>query len=290
MAHPSVLVSGAGIAGLATALACGRSGGAVTVIERADQFGEVGAGIQIGPNVTRILHAWGLEHALAQQAAFPERLQVRSAMSARELAMLPLGTQMRERYGAPYATVHRADLHGLLLSAVRLQGLAQLHLGCELTRFGDSADGVEVHAADGRSWSVDALLGADGLWSPVRQQLLGDGEPQPTGHLAYRALLRQCELAQSLRSQQVTVWLGPRLHVDDAGARWRLDNLVVVVHGAPDWLRAAKRTPRQLANWSARRRIAPIAAGPRRRRQTALLGARLLDLPWLYGRVGGGVK
>ena len=93
------------------------SGGAVTVIERAEQFGEVGAGIQIGPNVTRILHAWGLEHALAQRAAFPERLQVRSAMSARELAMLPLGTQMRERYGAPYATVHRADLHGLLLAS-----------------------------------------------------------------------------------------------------------------------------------------------------------------------------
>lgn len=252
MSNLPLLVSGAGIAGLAAALACGRSGRATHVLERADSFGEVGAGIQIGPNVTRILHGWDLELPLAQVAAFPDLLQVRSAMSGRALAALPLGEDMRQRYGAPYATVHRADLHQLLLSAVQAQGLARLELGCELVRFNQSPEyGVEAGVIDGRVLRADALLAADGLWSPVRHNLLGDGAPQPTGHLAYRALLRQSDLPQALRSQQVTAWLGPRLHVVQypvRGGEWL--NLVVVVHGDPDWLQAANATPGQLANWS----------------------------------------
>jgi salicylate hydroxylase len=159
---------------------------------------------------------------------------------------------MRQRYGAPYATVHRADLHRLLLDAVRAQGGVQLDLDSELLAFEQSADtGVAVSVAGGRALHADVLLGADGLWSPVRQQLLGDGDPKPTGHLAYRALLRQSDLPAALRSQQVTAWLGPQLHVVQypvRGGDWL--NLVVVVHGAPDWLRAANATPGQLANWN----------------------------------------
>jgi len=252
MPEPYVLISGAGIAGLSAALACARVGRAVRVVERAAVFGEVGAGIQIGPNVTRILHDWGLERALAQLAAFPARLQVRSAVCGRELGVLPLGDVMRQRYGAPYATVHRADLHRLLLGAVRAQGGVPLELGCELLAFEQSPDaGVHVSLAGGRHLNTDALLGADGLWSPVRQQLLDDGDPQPTGHLAYRALLQQSDLPAALRSQQVTAWLGPRLHVVQYPVRGGdALNLVVVVHGAPDWLRAANATPGQLANWN----------------------------------------
>lgn len=252
MSEPSVLVCGAGIAGLAAALACGRADRPVRVIERAGAFGEVGAGIQIGPNVTRILHAWGLERALAQMAAFPDRLQVRSAVSGRELAAMELGDAMRQRYGAPYATVHRADLHRLLLEAVRAHGGAQLELDSALLDFVQSPDaGVTVSVAGGRQLRAGVLLGADGLWSQVRHRLLGDGDAQPTGHLAYRALLRQSELPAALRSRQVTAWLGPRLHVVQypvRGGDWL--NLVVVVHGAPDWLRAANATPGQLANWN----------------------------------------
>ncbi|MCB2006444.1 MAG: FAD-dependent monooxygenase, partial [Rhodoferax sp.] len=244
--------SGAGIAGLAAALACGRAGRAVRVIERAGAFGEVGAGIQIGPNVTRILHGWGLERPLERLVAFPDRLQVRSAVSGRELAAMPLGALMRQRYGAPYATVHRADLHRLLLDAVRTCGDAQLDLDSALLDFAQSSGaGVTASIAGGRQLQADVLLGADGLWSQVRRQLLYDGDPQPTGHLAYRALLRQSDLPASLRSGQVTAWLGPQLHVVQypvRGGDWL--NLVVVVHGAPDWLRAANATPGQLANWN----------------------------------------
>ncbi|MCW5631115.1 MAG: FAD-dependent monooxygenase [Rhodoferax sp.] len=252
MPEPRLLVSGAGIAGLAAALACGRAGRAVRVIERAGAFGEVGAGIQIGPNVTRILHRWGLEQPLARLAAFPDRLQVRSAVSGRELAAMPLGALMRQRYGAPYATVHRADLHRLLLDAVRTRGDAQLDLDSGLLEFAQPPGaGVTASIAGGRQLQADVLLGADGLWSQVRRQLLDDGDPQPTGHLAYRALLRQSDLPASLRSGQVTAWLGPQLHVVQypvRGGDWL--NLVVVVHGAPDGLRAANATPGQLANWN----------------------------------------
>src|SRR5579872_6776899 len=109
------LISGGGIGGLAAALACARAGWEVRLFERAAAFSEVGAGLQLGPNVTRVLQGWELAGALAEVAAFPDRLQVRHAVSGRELGVLPLGDAMVRRYGAPYATVHRADLHQLLL-------------------------------------------------------------------------------------------------------------------------------------------------------------------------------
>lgn len=251
MTDQQVLIVGAGIAGLAASLACGQAGLPVQLIERAPAFNEVGAGIQIGPNVTRILQAWGLGDALAQVASLPDALQVRSAVSGRALGRLPMGRDMRQRYGAPYATLHRADLHQLLLQAVQAQGLAQLQLGAEVTRFAQTAQGIAVVMSDGKIQSGTALLGADGLWSAVRRQLLNDATPAPTGHLAYRALLRQSDMPTSLRSQQVTAWLGPRLHAVQypvRGGDWL--NLVVIVHGEPDWMQAANSTPGQLANWS----------------------------------------
>lgn len=251
MSTDDVLIAGAGIGGLAAALACRRVGAAVRVFERAPAFGEIGAGIQIGPNVTRILHAWGLADELALVAAFPDRLQVRSAASGRELGVLPLGSSAVQRYGAPYATVHRADLHQLLLTALRVLGGAELVLGAQLGSFGQSASSVVLPLADGRTISGTALIGADGLWSPVRQVLLGDGMPQPTGHLAYRAMLTHDDLPPALRSQQVTVWLGPQMHVVQYPVRAGASlNLVAIVHGDPDWLRAANATPGQLANWN----------------------------------------
>ncbi len=264
MGTDEVLIAGAGIGGLAAALACCRAGAAVRVFERAAAFGEVGAGIQIGPNVTRILHDWGLADALALVAAFPDRLQVRSAASGRELGVLPLGTSALQRYGAPYATVHRADLHQLLLTALRQQGGAELVLNARLGSFSQSASSVELPLANGSRFSGAALIGADGLWSPVRQGLLGDGLPQPTGHLAYRAMLTQHDLPVALRSQQVTVWLGPQMHVVQypvrAGAAL---NLVAIVHGDPDWLRAANATPGQLANWNQQADPADVASALR---------------------------
>jgi salicylate hydroxylase len=225
------LIAGGGIGGLAAALATARAGWHVRLYERAPAFSEVGAGIQMGPNVVRVLQGWGLDAALAAVAAFPERLEVRSAVSGRTLGLLRLGAEMAQRYGAPYATVHRADLHGLLLDAVR-QADVSLKLNHPLSRFTQTADVVTVQTADAATVEGDVLVGADGVWSPVRQWLLGDGPPRRTGHLAYRALVRQAELPQALRSAQVTAWLGPRLHLVQypvRGGDWL--NVVGIVQG-----------------------------------------------------------
>jgi len=226
------LVAGGGIGGLAAALAASRAGWDVRLFERASAFSEVGAGIQLGPNVVKVLQGWGLAGALQIVAAFPERLQVRSAVSGQVLGELPLGAAMAQRYGAPYATLHRADLHGLLLEAVRQHADMKLHLGRPLQSFSQTAQAVTVQADDGPVIEGDALIGADGLWSTVRLELLGDGLPRRTGHLAYRALVRQADLPEALRSQDVTAWLGPRMHVVRYPVRGGESlNVVAIVHG-----------------------------------------------------------
>ncbi len=227
-----ILIAGGGIGGLAAALACSRAGGDVQLFERAAEFGEVGAGIQLGPNVVKVLHGWGLGDALAGVAAFPHRLQVRSALSGAELGVLRLGEVTVQRYGAPYATIHRADMHALLLAAVREHAQARLRLDCPITQFMQENEGVTVQTPDGRQVQGDVLVGADGLWSAVRQILLGDGPPRATGHLAYRALVAQHSLPETLRSSQITVWLGPALHVVQYPVRrgeWL--NVVGIVQG-----------------------------------------------------------
>jgi len=226
-----VVIAGGGIGGLAAALACARQGVPVQLLERAAQLSEVGAGIQIGPNVTRILQAWGLGGALAQVAAFPKRLQARDARSGQVLGTLRLGERAQALYGAPYATIHRADLQGLLHEAVKSAGV-DVGLGHAVTGWHESKDGLDVRTSDGRSWQADALVGADGVWSAVRQQLLADEAARFTGHLAYRALVAQADLPAHLRTEDVTVWMGPRLHVVHypvRGGEWL--NVIAIVHG-----------------------------------------------------------
>jgi salicylate hydroxylase len=204
----------------------------VQLLERAPQLSEVGAGIQIGPNVTRILQAWGLGAALAQVAAFPKQLQARDAQTGQVLGTLPLGERAQALYGAPYATIHRADLQALLHRAAQGAGVGML-LGQSVQGWQGSEAAVQVNTVEGLSYQAGALIGADGVWSAVRQQLLGDAPARFTGHLAYRALVAQAELPAHLRSDQVTVWMGPRLHVVHYPVRsgqWL--NLVAIVHGA----------------------------------------------------------
>jgi salicylate hydroxylase len=235
-----VLIAGGGIGGLATAVACAREGLPVRLLERSAQFSEVGAGLQMGPNVTRILRAWGLEDVFTQWASFPKMLQARDAQTGQVLGALRLGERAQSLYGAPYATILRADLHGLLYSAAQSLG-ADLHLDQNVLGWRESADGLQLRTDRAQQFEASALIGADGLWSGVRQQLLGDEAPDFTGHLAYRAMVAQADLPVDLRSDQVTVWMGPRLHVVHYPVRrgeWL--NVVAVVHGdqlakAQDW-------------------------------------------------------
>lgn len=243
--HKQVVIAGGGIGGLAAAVACAQRGVPVQLLERAAQLSEVGAGIQIGPNVTRILQAWGLGAALAQVAAFPEQLQARDAQTGQVLGTLTLGARAQATYGAPYATIHRADLQALLHRAAQSAGV-DLRLGQSVQGWQGSEAALQVNTAQGLSLLASALIGADGVWSAVRQQLLGDAPARFTGHLAYRALMAQADLPAHLRSDQVTVWMGPRLHVVHYPVRsgqWL--NLVAIVHGAKpeqsqDWDQAGQ--------------------------------------------------
>jgi salicylate hydroxylase len=230
-----VLIAGAGIGGLAGALACSRAGWKVRVFERAAELSEVGAGIQIGPNVVRVLRGFGLEADLERVAAFPGRLQVRNALSGAELGVLPLGERSVRLYGAPYATIHRADLHRLLLEALEQRSDVRLGLGSWVVNFRETPHAVTLTTTEGLEVEADVLVGADGLWSRVRELMLNDGAPRVSGHLAYRAMVPQASLPERLRSQQVTAWLGPKLHVVQYPVRrgeWL--NVVAIVHGQVD--------------------------------------------------------
>ena len=239
--NKQVLVAGGGIGGLAAALGAARAGWDVRLYERAAQFSEVGAGVQLGPNAVRRLQAWGLQRPLQAVAAFPEQLQVRSALGGHILARLALGATAVQRYGAAYATIHRADLHGLLLEALQDHPAVQLNLGCGIERHAEDGGFIQVRTSTGKAVEGDALVGADGLWSRTRAQLLADGIPRHSGHLAYRALVPQADLPPHLRSTQVTAWLGPRLHVVHYPVRrGELLNLVVIVHGP---------APQDLESW-----------------------------------------
>jgi salicylate hydroxylase len=231
MAQDAVIVGG-GVGGLACALALAREGASVCLMEQADVFSEIGAGLQLGPNAVRVLHEWGLGDDLRACAAFPQALQVRDAHLGRLLGQLHLGPSILASYGQPYATLHRADLHALLLGAVQRHGAASLLQGERCTGYDLCADGVQMRSESGRVVSGGALIGCDGLWSAVRTQLLGAQAARSTGHLAYRGLVRAADLPEPLRRNVVTAWLGPRLHVVHYPVRageWF--NVVAVVQG-----------------------------------------------------------
>ena len=210
----NILIAGGGIAGMAAGYAVARAGWQATVFERAAEFSQVGAGVQLGPNVTRILQAWGLGDAFTQVAAFPSCLHARSLTTGEVLATLPLKDFVK-RYGAPYATLHRADLHGLLMQAATRQGV-QVQSNAAVKRVSQSLDAAMFEVMQQGQLlqhTATVAVAADGVWSPLRQQLLGDGLPNFTGHIAYRALLAQADLPPHLRSHDVSVWMGAHAHV-----------------------------------------------------------------------------
>ncbi len=213
----SMLIVGGGIGGLAAALACVEKGAKPLLIERTSQFSEVGAGIQMGPNVTRTLFSWGLEKTLQDFIFTPRSLQVRDAVSGQTLGTLRLGQRSQEKYGAPYVTVHRADLHQTLLQKVLSAGVAELRLQSEVDSLQEDHKGVTANVKDlltGRveALNVQAVVGADGLWSDIRNFVLPQTSPRTTGLVAYRALLPMQTLPEFLRQQDVMVWVGSRMH------------------------------------------------------------------------------
>jgi salicylate hydroxylase len=214
MAAPGkIAVIGAGIGGLAAALALLRRDLDVDVYEQAPQLGEVGAGIQISSNGSRVLYALGLEQALDAVAVLPSRRQIRHWSTGETWDWLELGAATAKRYGTPHLMLHRADLHGVLANAVHRLKPDAVHLAKRCVGIAQSKEHVEVVFADGARVSADYLVGADGIHSKVREHLFGRDKPEFTGVVAWRAVVPMASLPPHISSTVGTNWLGPKGHV-----------------------------------------------------------------------------
>ena len=226
-----IVIAGGGIGGLAAALALARKGRSVHVLESSADFREVGAGIQLGPNVFRMFELLGLTEAINANAVFPDNLIMRDGLSGEEVTRIPLGPDFRARFKYPYAVIHRPDLHQAILDAVRRRPEVRLSTSVRVSGFEETGERVVVRGENGVSYEGAALIGADGLWSKVRAQMLGEGKPRVSGHIAYRAVIPTPQVAEHLRSNNVILWAGPKTHlVTYPLRRGELYNLVVVFH------------------------------------------------------------
>ena len=229
-------VVGAGIGGLALAHAWARhpelSAHRLTLMEQASELAEVGAGIQLGPNATRLLRHWGLESALQELVCVPEAIEAFNARGEL-VGRLVLADGFEARYGSPYWTLHRADLHRVLLESVKSSGQIALELGhsVESVHSPASGQGLEVHlVGQTQPRRVSGLVAADGVWSTVRRSHWPHSVWQDTGQVAYRSVVPMSEVPKPLRGARVGVWMLPKMHVVAYPIRGgQLLNLVVLL-------------------------------------------------------------
>jgi salicylate hydroxylase len=232
-----VIVAGAGIAGLTAALALARAGLRTTVFEQAARLEETGAGIQLGPNTTRVLIALGLRERLASAVTTPEAIRVMAGGSGREIVRIPLGAYAKRRYGAPYWTIHRGDLQAALADAAQATQDIALKLATRVDDFATHANGLTVQAHSGERVVEDrgvALIGADGVWSTLRGRLQPHHPPKFRHRTAWRALIPADQVAEEFRQPLVHLWLGLGAHLVHYPVKaGRLINVVAIVHD--DW-------------------------------------------------------
>jgi 2-polyprenyl-6-methoxyphenol hydroxylase-like FAD-dependent oxidoreductase len=261
----TVIVAGAGIGGLTAALAIARHGLHVTVFDQAQRLEEIGAGIQLSPNASRILIALGLGEQLRRHVVAPEELRIMNARTARVLARAPLGAVAEKRYGAPYWVIHRGDLQAVLIDAVRVHPGIVLKLGARVEDFALNEDGVTVFARSAQHRVEDrgvALVAADGLWSSLRRRLGHRREPRFARRTAWRALARADALMPELRAPAVNLWFGTRAHLVHYPVRGgSLINVVAIVRD--DWREPGWSAPGERAEILARYRTPMWSAVPR---------------------------
>jgi len=230
-----ILVAGGGIGGLTAALCLNRAGFLVDVHERAKAFGELGAGIQLGPNAMRVYRELGLEDVILQNAVIPERLELREGDTGQSVFSIAAGPKLQRRYNAPYAHIHRADLVEILSRAVKARCGDGVHLASPIGEVRSTATGAIADFENGRGVRVAAVVGADGINSRVRQVLQGDEAAAFSGYVAWRALVARSDTLDALIPHAATVWSGPDRHAVTYRLRGgKLINFVGVVR-QPDW-------------------------------------------------------
>jgi 3-hydroxybenzoate 6-monooxygenase len=226
-----ILIAGGGIGGLATAYALSRKGFSVRVLEQAPEFRELGAGIQLGPNIFRALDRIGLTKAMLEDAWQPRAQEMRDALTGELITRIPLAEAFVARFHEPYAVTHRADIHGVFLRACQQSNLISLENNSRVDDFVDDGKTVTATLQSGERIAGRALIGCDGMWSRTREKIVGDGPPRVSGHIAYRAVLRREEVPDDLWRPDVVLWAGPRTHfVHYPLRRGTLYNLVAVFH------------------------------------------------------------
>jgi salicylate hydroxylase len=208
-----IAIAGAGIAGLTTALALLQQGFKVDVFEQASQLGELGAGLQISPNGSRVLLALGLGDALHRCVSQARGKEIRMWNTGQRWKLFDLGDDCLARFGAPYWMVHRGDLHRILLDAFAARSDQPVRLNSRVVKARSTVAGVSFELNDGSQHSARALLAADGVHSLLREQLLGEDKAQFTGLLAWRGLVPVERVSEHLRAQVGTNWVGPGAHV-----------------------------------------------------------------------------
>ncbi|WP_458760448.1 FAD-dependent monooxygenase [Afipia sp. TerB] len=240
-ASPAIVIAGAGIGGLTASLTLAGRGFHVTVLERAERLEEAGAGLQLSPNASRVLIGLGLEPLLSPHAITPDAVRVMTARTAGEITRIPL-RDAAARYGAPYWVMRRADLQAALAAKVVETPGIELRLGAEVTNAVADAGGVtvtSVHDGVGRQDKADLLIGADGVWSAVRQRLFPDVHPQFTGRIAWRGIIDAARAPRDFEPRTVQLWLGADAHlVAYPMADGRRINVVAITTGtwhAPGW-------------------------------------------------------
>ena len=212
-AQPEILIAGGGIGGLAAALALALKGRRVRVLEKAAEFGEIGYGIQMGPNVYPILDRLGVFERMAPHVVYPDALVLADGITGNELSRINLGPKFRARFTHPYFVVHRRDLHGSILEACRERDEIALAASKGLASFAQDGNRVLVTCEDGSEYEGVALIGADGLWSPTRTAVVGDGAPRLAGHFVYRGLVPTEEIIDRSYLDSMVIYIGHDLHL-----------------------------------------------------------------------------
>ncbi len=231
-----ILIAGGGIGGLALASGLARKGIPSLVLERSRALGEIGAGIQLGPNAFHAFDYLGVGDKARSMAVYIDNLRLMDAMSGEQICQIPLDDGFRARFGNPYAVVHRGDLHGVFLKTCTDHPLVELRTSSEVVDFDQDENGATAILADGSRITGAALIGADGLWSNIRKRVVGDGAPRVSGHTTYRSVIPTEQMPEELRWNAATLWAGPKCHIVHYPlSGWKVFNLVVTYHNdAPE--------------------------------------------------------
>jgi salicylate hydroxylase len=235
--NPPVLVAGGGIGGLAAALALVRQGFRVKVLEQSPEIGEIGAGIQLGPNAFHAFDALGVGELTRSRAVFTDYMVMHDAIDEFEVGRIPTGEAFRQRFGNPYAVIHRVDVHRSLLEGAQATGQVEFVTSTRMERVAQDEAGVTVFDQTGQAHRGLALIGADGVKSVLRAQYVND-PPRITGHVVYRAVVEKADFPPELQWNAASIWVGPNCHLVHYPLRGGEQyNVVVTFHSrqAEEW-------------------------------------------------------